>query len=105
MSPDCLTTINTALMPDYKIFVTTDASDTSLGAILTFGPTYELAQPVAYDSRSFKGAELNYPDHEKELLAIVRALKKWHAEILGHPIQVWTNHRTLQHFPTQCDLS
>src|SRR6266404_8258756 len=88
----------------YKIFVTMDASNTGSGAILAFGPTYELTRPVAYDLRSFKGVELNYPVHEKELLAIIRALKKWHAEILGHPIQVWTDHHTLQHFPMQCDL-
>jgi hypothetical protein len=68
---DCLTTIDLSLMPEYKIFVMTDASDTGSGAILAFGPMYELACPVTYESHSFKGAELNYPVHEKELLAIV----------------------------------
>jgi hypothetical protein len=104
-SKDCLTTIDPSLMPEYKIFVTTDASDTGSGAILAFGPTYELARPVAYESRSFKGAELNYPVHEKELLAIVRALAKWRSELLGYEFQVWTDHRTLEHFNTQRDLS
>ena len=70
-SPACLTTIDPSLMPTHKIFVTTDASDTGSGAVLSFGPTYETARPVAYESHSFKGAELNYPVHEKELLAIV----------------------------------
>ena len=70
-SSDCLTTIDPRLMPAYKIFVTTDASDTGSGAVLSFGPSYELARPVAYDSRLFKGAELNYLVHEKELLAII----------------------------------
>jgi hypothetical protein len=60
---------------------------------------------VAYDSRSFKGAELNYPVHEKELLAIVRALKKFRTDLLGHKFQVYTDHKTLEHFPTQRDLS
>ena len=76
-STDCLTTIDPRLMPDHEIFLTTDASDTGSGAILSFGPSYDKARPVAYDSRSFKGAELNYPVHEKELLAIIRALGKW----------------------------
>lgn len=70
-SPACLTTIDPALMPEHKIFVTTDASDTGSSAILSFGKSYETARPVAYESRSFKGAELNYPVHEKELLAII----------------------------------
>jgi hypothetical protein len=92
-------------MPEYKIFVTTDASDTGSGAILAFGPTYELARPVAYESRSFKGAELNYLVHEKELLAIVRALAKWWSELLGYQFEVWTDHRTLEHLNTQRNLS
>ena len=104
-STECLTTIDPLLMPDYKIFVTTDASDTGSGAILSFGPSYELARPVAYDSRSFKGAELNYPVHEKELLAIIRALKKWRTDLLGYHFEIWTDHKTLIHFENQRDLS
>jgi hypothetical protein len=49
-------------------------------------------------------AELNYPVHEKELLAIIRALKKWHVELLGTHVQILTDHRTLQNFTTQRDL-
>lgn len=104
-SSECLTTIEPSLMPNSKIFVTTDASDYGSGAVLAFGPSYESARPVAYDSRSFKGAELNYPVHEKELLAIIRALTKWRTELLGHTFEVWTDHRTLEHLNTQRDLS
>ena len=64
-------------MPDYKIFVTTDVSDKRLGGVLSFGATWETARPVAFDSMTIKGVELNYPVHEKELLAVIRALKKW----------------------------
>lgn len=104
-SPPCLTTIDPHSMPQNKIFVTTDASDFGSGAVLSFGPTYDTARPVAYDSRSFKGAELNYPVHEKELLAIIRALAKWRTDLLGHSFEVWTDHRTLEHFQSQRDLS
>jgi hypothetical protein len=31
---------------------------------------------MAFDSMQLNGAECNYPVHEKELLAIVHALKK-----------------------------
>ena len=104
-SSDCLTTIDPRLMPGHKIFVTTDASDTGSGAILSFGPSYHLARPVAYDSRSFKGAELNYPVHEKELLAIIRALAKWRTDLLGYRFEIWTDHKTLLHFDNQRNLS
>jgi hypothetical protein len=82
-----------------------DVSDFGSGAILSFGPSYKEARPVAFDSRSFKGAELNYPVHEKELLAIVRGLHKFRTDLLGHKFEVWTDHRTLEHFGTQRDLS
>ena len=59
---------------------------------------------MAFDSMQLKGAK-NCPVHEKELLAIVHALKKWRLDLLGIPIQVYTNHRTLQNFDTQQDLS
>ena len=92
-------------MLEYKIFVTTDASNFGSGAILAFGKTYKTARPVVYDSQSFKGAKLNYPVHEKELLAIVCALAKWRSELLGYKFEVWTDHRTLEHFNMQRDLS
>jgi hypothetical protein len=50
-------------------------------------------------------AQKNYPVHEKELLAIVQALKKWRSDLLGGPIYVYTDHRTLEIFDTQKDLS
>jgi hypothetical protein len=43
-----------------------------------------------------EGAEKNYPIHEKELLAIIRALKKWHMDLLEIPIFIYTDNCTLQ---------
>jgi hypothetical protein len=60
---------------------------------------------LSSSSHAFKGAELNYPVHEKELLAIIRALGKWRTDLLGYTFEVWTDHKTLEHFNTQCDLS
>jgi len=51
--------------------VTTDANDLRFGAVLSFGESLETARPVAFNSMMFKGAELNYPVHKKELLAII----------------------------------
>ena len=67
-----------------------------------------MAKPVqfpTYDSCSFKDTELNYPVHEKELLAIIHALKKWKYELLGTEFYVYTDHKTLLNFHTQRDLS
>ncbi len=51
------------------------------------------------------GAQLNYPVHEKELLAIICALKKWRTDLLGSSFEVYTDHRTLENFNKQQDLS
>jgi hypothetical protein len=105
LSRECLTVIDHSKLDTNSIFVTTDASDHCTGAVLSFGPTWESARPVAFDSSTLKEAELNYPVHEKELLAIVRAIKKWKYDLLGTPFFVYTDHKTLLNFATQKDLS
>jgi len=102
---ECLTTIDLLKMPDYKIFVTTDASDKHSGTVLSFGKDWESACLVAFDSMTFKGAELNYPVHEKELLAVIRALRKWQVDLLGSPFFIYTDHKMLENFNSQKDLS
>jgi hypothetical protein len=74
-SRECLVTIDHDNLQNNKIFVTCDASDWHTGAMLSVGPTPQTARPVAFDSMQLREGQLNYPVHEKELLAIVRALK------------------------------
>lgn len=105
LSRACLTTIDHSSLHQNTIFVTTDASDLGTGAVLSFGPTWATARPVAFDSLQLTKAERNYPVHEKELLAIVRALKKWRTDLLGSPFIIKTDHRTLESFNSQRDLS
>ena len=64
-----------------------------------------MAWPVAFDSLQLNTAEQNYPIHKKELLAIVHALKKWHMDLLGSQITVYTDYHTLENFNMQKDLS
>jgi RNase H-like domain found in reverse transcriptase len=105
VSRECLMTIDLKLMPDYKIFVTMDASDKGSRAVLSFGKTWESAGPIALESRTFKGAQLHYPIHGKEMLAIIRALDKWHVDLLGVSFLIYTDHKTLEIFDNQQDLS
>ena len=105
LSRECLTTIDHDRMGDRRIFVTCDASDLRTGACLSFGETWETARPVAWDSVQLSPAEKNYPTHEKEMLAIVRALKKFRSDLLGTHFFVYTDHRTLECFQRQRDLS
>jgi hypothetical protein len=77
VSRECLTVIDHTNPGDNKIFVTCDASDRHTGAVLSWGPTWETAQLVAFDSMQLRDAQKNYPVHKKEMLVIVRAVKKW----------------------------
>lgn len=65
---ECLMVIDHKNAGDKKIFITCDASDWHSGAILSFGKSWETVRLVVFDSMQFKGVELNYPIHKKELL-------------------------------------
>lgn len=95
---DCLCSAPVLALPDMsKDFVLeTDASDYAIGAILEQDQGFGL-QPVAYYSRKLRDAELNYPTHDRELLAIFLAVKKWRPYIDGKRTRVLTDHRPLQY--------
>ena len=105
LSSECLTTIDHDNMGNRRIFVTCDASDRRTGACLSFGEDWETARPVAWDLVQLSQAEKNYPTHEKEMLAIMRALKRFHADLLGTHFTVYTDHQTLECFKGQRDMS
>jgi hypothetical protein len=88
-----------------QIFITTDTSDYWTGAVLSWGETWETSCPVAFDSYQLNTAEKNYPVHEKEMLAIVKALKKWRTTLLGNHFKVHTDHHTLEYFHKQKEMS
>ena len=60
---------------------------------------------MAWDSVQLLPVERNYLTHEKEMLAIVQALKKFRADLLGTRFTIYTDHRTLECFQGQRDLS
>ena len=103
LSRECLTTVDHE--SGETIYVTTDASDSGTGAVLSVGSDWKSARPVAFESAQYNSAEKNYPVHERELLAIVRALKKWRVYLLGTHFEVYTDHKTLKYIETQKDLS
>jgi RNase H-like domain found in reverse transcriptase len=59
-----------------------DASDIGIGAVLE-QVGEDVSHPVAFASRKLSIAEKNHPVHERELLAIVYALKEWRPYLHG----------------------
>ncbi|KAJ2925408.1 hypothetical protein H1R20_g11659, partial [Candolleomyces eurysporus] len=58
--------------------------------------------PVAFHSRKFSPAEINYEIHDKELLAIVDSFRDMRPWLMGtaQPISVVCNHKNLEYFMT-----
>ena len=90
--------------PTKPFTVTTDASDFAIGAVLSQDHG-QGEQPVAYESRKLSSAEQNYPVHEKELLAIVHAIKLWRIYLEGQKFAVITDHASLEYIKSQTNLS
>ncbi|QRW25224.1 Retrotransposable element Tf2 protein [Rhizoctonia solani] len=86
--------------PDLPYYLETDASGVAMGAILSQRGPDNWLHPIAYMSKSFSGAEANYDTHDKELLAIIKALEEWRIflEATDRPIQVFTDHRNLEYW-------
>ena len=73
-----------------SLTLTTDASNQGLGAILS-----QNDHPCLFISRTLNKAEENYSTSEKELLAIVWAMKRLRQYLLGKPFKIQTDHKAL----------
>jgi len=71
--------------------VEADSSDFAMGAVLSQQLTADRKwHPVAFYSKSLSSIERNYEIHDKEMLAIIRALEEWRHFLEGvtHPVEI-----------------
>ena len=82
--------------------VETDASDNLIAGVLCQKQSDGEWHPAAYYSKTMIDTEINYPIHDKELLAIVSSFQHWRAYLEGtlETIQVLSDHRALEYFMT-----
>ena len=71
-----------------------DASAYGLGGVLSH-VIGGVEKPVAYTSRTLNSAERNYSMIEKEGLAIVYAIRKFHSYLWGNRFTIVTDHKPL----------
>jgi len=88
--------------PGRRTVVETDASALALGCVLSQYQGRRIL-PVAFHSRKLNSAERNYEIHDKELLAIMEALKEWKRYLWGEeePVTVYTDDQNQQSFLTK----
>ena len=77
-----------------------DASNYASGAILL-----QDNHPCAFASKKFLPAECNYTTEERELLAVIHALKLFRCYLEGNHFTIITDHHPLKFFDTKQDLS
>ncbi|KAK2566265.1 Retrovirus-related Pol polyprotein from transposon 17.6 [Acropora cervicornis] len=70
-----------------ELVIQCDASSRCLGAVLL-----QEVRPLAYASRALTDPETRYATIEKEMLAVVFALEKWHQFAYGRHVLVNTDH-------------
>ena len=86
--------VNTSALAFYdvskSVTVQCDSSQSGLGAVLL-----QEGKPVEYASRALSETEKAYSQIEKELLAILFALERFHTYVYGRKITVETDHKPL----------
>ena len=78
--------------PDFSkpLQIHTDASHHQLGAV-----TSQEGKPIAFHSRKLNDAQTRYTTTERELLSVVETLKEHRNILMGHRIEVFTDHKNL----------
>ena len=81
--------------PNLPMRLAVDASAYGVGAVLSHVMPDGIEKPVAYASRTLSQAERNYAPTEREGLAVVFGVKKFHQYLFGLKFTIQTDHKPL----------
>ena len=90
---------------DKPFILDTDASQYAVGAVLSQIGCDKQEHPIFYYSRVLTPAEKNYSVTEKECLAMVTAVSKFRAYILGNRTTIRTDHAPIMGLLWRTDLT
>ena len=90
-SDKCLTHFDSSL----DLTLACDASDYGLGVVLSHKMADGTERPIAYASRTLTASEQNYSQLEKEGLACIFGIKKFHDYVFGRSFELVTDHKPL----------
>ncbi|GBG59535.1 hypothetical protein CBR_g49795 [Chara braunii] len=90
--------------PTLPFVLTTYASQYGIGAVLQQHDGNGL-RPVEFMSKKIKTQKLQDSTYEKELYALVSALKHWKHFLLGRHFKIFSDHSTLQWLKSQGELN
>ena len=81
--------------PILPIILAGDASAYGVGAVISHSYPDGLERPIAYASRTLSSVESKYAQVEKETLAMIFGLSKYHQYLYGCTFILQTNHKPL----------
>ena len=79
--------------PQKPFVVETNASSTAIGAVLL-----QDGRLIAFESKKLNHAYQNYSTYERELFAIVHALKEWRYYLYGASFEALFDHESIKWF-------
>ncbi|XP_044180892.1 uncharacterized protein K02A2.6-like [Acropora millepora] len=82
--------------PTLKTKVIADASPVGLGAVLLQEQGEAASRAVCYASKSLSAVERRYSQTEKEALALVSSVERFHVYLLGRECELVTDHKPLE---------
>ena len=80
-----------------EFHVHVDASSIALGAVLAQPREGDIDHPLSFSSRNISTIEINYTTTEREGLARVYALQKFHHYLVGGHFKMFIDHSTLKY--------
>ena len=83
--------------PRKVVRLAADSSSLELGAVLSHVSEDGEEKPIAFASRTLSSSEQNYSMIEKEALAIIFGVQKFHQYLLGRRFTLLTDHKPLTH--------
>jgi transposase InsO family protein len=87
------------------VWLVADASSKGIGGYVAQGKDWKTARPIGFYSRQYRSAEVNYPTHEQEMLAVVECMKHWYPQLTDIWFEVLTDHAPLRHWKAQRVMS